>query len=75
MPDKDYENCKKVERFYASAVAVYTDSVSPSSVDHWCAVVVVVVVYLFTNITSKYSYGKTENEVTEYNNVDLQVSE
>ena len=29
---------KKVERFYASARAIYTDSVSPSSVDHRCAV-------------------------------------
>ena len=29
---------KKVERFYASALAIYTDSVSPSSVDHRCAV-------------------------------------
>ena len=33
-----YENCKKAERFYASALAVYTDSVSPSSVDDQCAV-------------------------------------
>ena len=29
---------KIVERFYASALAVYTDSVWPSSVDHRCAV-------------------------------------
>ena len=29
-----YKNSKKVEWFYASAVAVYTDSVSPFSNDH-----------------------------------------
>ena len=33
-----YENCKKVEQFYASALAAYTDSVSPFSTDHQCAV-------------------------------------
>ena len=38
IASQHYENCKKVERFYASALAVYTDSVSPSSVDHRCAV-------------------------------------
>ena len=32
-----------------------------------------VVVYLFTNITSKYT--RTEKLKTTYNNVDLQVSE
>ena len=29
---------KKVERFYSSALAVYTNSISPSSVDHRCSV-------------------------------------
>ena len=29
---------KKVEQFYTSALAVYTDSVSPSSADHRCTV-------------------------------------
>ena len=29
---------QKVERFYASTLIVYSDSVSWSSIDHWCAV-------------------------------------
>ena len=43
--DQHYENCKKVERFYGSAVAVYTDSlmtgapfVSLHSVGQWVGI-------------------------------------